>query len=45
MAPGARKGEGGEDSEHERKIMMTAGDPDGVFADDLPKHVPPVIGT
>lgn len=44
MGPGGGKGAGAEDSEHQRKIMVSGGDPDSVFGDDLPKHVPPVIG-
>jgi hypothetical protein len=43
-AGGAGKGQNAEDTEHERKIMLSGGDPDSVFGDNLPKATPPVIG-
>ncbi|WP_297545684.1 hypothetical protein [Amycolatopsis sp.] len=41
---GRGKGEGSEDTEHKSKVLLSAGDPDNVFGDGLPKTTPPVIG-
>jgi hypothetical protein len=43
-AGGAGKGQGSDDAEHDRKIMLSGGDPDSVFGDNLPKTTSPVIG-
>ncbi|HEX6357748.1 PPE domain-containing protein [Actinophytocola sp.] len=43
MPPGGRRGEGDEDSEHQRASYLVEGDPDAVFGTDE-MTAPPVIG-
>ncbi|SEO56535.1 hypothetical protein SAMN04489732_101451 [Amycolatopsis saalfeldensis] len=44
-AGGAGKGKGGEDEEHQRKILLPEEDPDSLFGGyDGDRPTPPVIG-
>lgn len=43
MVPPGRRGEGDDDSEHQRASYLVEGDPDAVFGTDEPT-APPVIG-
>jgi hypothetical protein len=43
---GGKSGKGGEDEEHQRKVLLAEDDPDSIFGgfEDGQKPTPPVIG-